>query len=477
MIGDYFFSAKSIGLSTVNRRKPQTLETAAKHNKREQSPECEWLAHVGKIDKLRKHENYRLSGAANSAGVVSLASHLMKVVGYTPRRHDYTQAMEIVFSLPTTTTIDAAQYFADCVAWCGNRFGADNVLSADVHSDQTAPHCHLLIAPIQAGRWVGSVLLEKGNYKDMRESFQRQVAEGYGLRTPEKLTGNRKAEAAAMVLKDIETHHGAVTASNLWQPLRHAIERDPAPFMESMGLVLADKPAKKMKTMHQIFQSPGKGAKRETLRPSRQTLKGIGAWGTTANPIGIEDSPGTDRQIEAANPEGIQQEVTYGAAKNQSLSCVGIAFPTASKQAKSGSDFQAPAKTMGASQAGPDPDGRTVERDFGAPDLPDHGSQVRAVGVAVNVAAVSNSCRQVTSGRKVLTLASMGTGKPDATNHQTSTTAETTRERDGEHAAGEWSEELGEFVKVLNGPAKTARATADGWVAAELETRGLRPLG
>ncbi len=165
----------------------------------------------------------------------------------------------------------------------------------------------------------------------------------------DKLTGCRKSDAVAMVLADIEAHHRGVIASNLWQPLRQAIERNPAPFIASMGLALADRSQAKRKTMAQIFTSPGKGAKRETLHLPKR------------NPIGI-DVKVTSRKSAPANPIGIDNEVE----NHQSLSCVGIAFPKRGFATPSIADSARSKDTE-----------RTVERDSDAPaqDLSDWDGQ------------------------------------------------------------------------------------------------------
>jgi hypothetical protein len=69
---------------------------------------------------------------------------------------------------------------------------------------------------------------------------------------------------------------------------------------------LENKPPANLKTMAQIFTSPGKGAKRETLHLPKR------------NPLGIDAQANKPAQ---GNPIGIQNK----GEKNQSLSCVGIA--------------------------------------------------------------------------------------------------------------------------------------------------------
>lgn len=46
-----------------------------------------------------------------------------------------------------------------------------------------------------------------------------------------------------------------------------------------------------------------------------------------------------------------------------------------------------------------------------------------------------------------------------------------TRERDGDHDAGRWCEELGEFIQASAPASRAARAAADAWAATSLEVR------
>lgn len=295
---------KSIGLSKLGGRKPCTLTGAAKHNKRELAQELETR---GRIDSHRISLNYSITVDENAADVVAKALQLMERIGTRPdkMRRDYCQAVEIVFSLPAETAIDTQRYFADCFKWCCLRFGNENILSADVHLDESTPHCHALIAPIQSGRWVGGKVIDRTNTKAMIGSFSKQVASVYGLKMVERLTGKRKGDAVAMVLKHIENNDRGLLQSSAWVAIRQAIEHNPAPFIAAMGIELADKPQAKLKTMEQIFTGAGKGAKRETLHLPKR------------NPIGIASQANNPAQ---ANPIAFKNK----GEKHRSLSCVGI---------------------------------------------------------------------------------------------------------------------------------------------------------
>ena len=299
MSADYLMAVKSIGLSKLGGRKPCTLAVAAKHNKRELAHELE---ERGRIDPERTRLNYSIVGAIDSAGVVAMASQLMESIGISPdkMRHDYCQALEFVFSLPANTTIDIERYFADCFEWCSERFGVENILSVDIHLDESTPHCHALIAPIQSGHWVGGKPIDRTNTKAMSESFSKQVASLYGLKMAERLTGKRKGDAVAKVLGHIENSDRELLQSSAWVAIRQAIERNPAPFLTAYGLELDNKQPTNLKTMAQIFTSAGKGAKRETLHLPKRNPIGIEARAN--KPTQANKPAQANKPIQANNP-------------------------------------------------------------------------------------------------------------------------------------------------------------------------------
>lgn len=354
MSADYLFAVKSIGLSKIGRRKPCTLDGAAKHNKRANPRELE---NRGRIDATRVPLNYCLAGAGTVAGIEAQAMRLMASINTSPEkmRRDYCQAIEVLFSLPIDPTFDLLQYFTECVEWCAAQFEMGNILSADVHLDEANPHCHVLIAPIQDGRWVGSKLIDRSNTHALRESFKAGVADRYGLRMVDKLAGKQKTDAVALVLEFIETHLKALIATPLWQPLRQCIERNPAPFVAALGLALRDKAPPKGKTMAQIFTSTGKGPKREgTLsnsKPIEFGAAGIADIAAPLNPIGNE--------VPLPSPLAVPND----APNNQSLSCVG--FDLARTDESPDPEPASLPKVVEERE-----DGHKVERDT---DHPDHG--------------------------------------------------------------------------------------------------------
>ena len=200
MAGDVaYFAAKTIGMSKVNGRKPCDLLTAARHNLREIQAE---MGSVGRIDPGRSATNAILAGPSDAAQVQALAVSLMAAAGLNPAamRRDHVQALEFVFSLPPSSGVDPAAYFARCLAWLAQALPLP-VLSAVSHADEVAPHLHVLLLPLADGIYAGGKPVERPKLLRLRESFFNVVAGPTGLqRESAKLRGEPKRWAVAAVL-------------------------------------------------------------------------------------------------------------------------------------------------------------------------------------------------------------------------------------------------------------------------------------
>lgn len=166
---DYFFAVGTIGLSK-QKVKPVSLLAAAKHNKREIKAE---FGLDGKFQSTTKNSNKVIAGPPTADEVVTLANSLMLEAGIDTNRlrKDYTQAIELIFSLPADTSIQCESYFQECVEWIRKIFGQGVVLSADIHNDESVPHCHVLVLPLRDGKRIGGALINRMALKKLTDSF------------------------------------------------------------------------------------------------------------------------------------------------------------------------------------------------------------------------------------------------------------------------------------------------------------------
>lgn len=106
------------------------------------------------------------------------------------------------------------EFFEDSVKWFSDRYGADRVLNATVHMDETTPHLHIGVMPItQDGRLSAKAIFTKTEMKAIQTEFTRDVGEKYGLeRGVEGSERTHLSEARFKEQKALEmaNEHGAI---------------------------------------------------------------------------------------------------------------------------------------------------------------------------------------------------------------------------------------------------------------------------
>jgi hypothetical protein len=287
------FAVKSISLSKIGGRKPCTLLQAARHNLREIQAE---LGAQGHINPARSPDNQVLEGPGTGAEVQALADGLMTPCGPQKLRRDHCQALEVLFSLSPNSPIQPGPYFQNCLAWLKQVLGLP-VLSAVLHTDEAAPHMHVLLLPVKANKHVGSQPIERAELKRLRTSFFDQVAGPAGLqRQQAKLYGATKQRAVAVVLFSCEERGLPAHLGALWHLLKAAIEREPLVALQALAIDPA-------------ALSPTAPVDAQTAAQKRYAPK----------PIGFADQ---QAQAETALCKPIGFETTP--IETQTLSCVGF---------------------------------------------------------------------------------------------------------------------------------------------------------
>lgn len=243
---------------------PRIVLDAARHNLREIQAERGPDSH---IDSRRTPENEVLAGPGSAAEVAALADQLMVRAGVDPKkfRLDGVRLVEVICSLPPDFKGDARAYFVDCLEWAGRHYaGAENIVSAVIHRDEAQLHLHVLLVPLQDGRMAGSQMASyyPAALKADQKSFHEEVASKHGLRRAARLSPANKAALSTAVTQHLRTQKDPAMTSQAWVAIRAAIDADPRPFAEALG-VAVEPPSKRMRTVAQIMTSPGRGPKRE----------------------------------------------------------------------------------------------------------------------------------------------------------------------------------------------------------------------
>lgn len=183
------------------------------HNNREHEPKTN-----PDVDMSRSEDNYDLIPCDNYKR--SIKEKLSNLVESSRAiRKDAVVVCNFIVT-SDNETMDALgadrqrEFFQDSVKWFSDRYGADRVLNATVHMDETTPHLHIGVMPItQDGRLSAKAIFTKIEMKAIQTEFARDVGEKYGLeRGVEGSERTHLSEARFKEQKALEmaNEHGAI---------------------------------------------------------------------------------------------------------------------------------------------------------------------------------------------------------------------------------------------------------------------------
>lgn len=231
---------------------------ALKHNKRTLQAERGAGAN---IDVTRTPLNYTLAGADTPQAIALHAKVQMVKAGIDMPRKNQVMAVEIIFSLPIDRqSQDTKPFFNDCCAWVKQTFVGE-LLSFDIHLDESAPHAHAIILPLINGKMQGNNLIGgKGNLMRLINLFYKQIASRYGLAkaSSKRLSVIDKQSLEKLVLTRLKAD--AAMQSSVWPCMRDAIHKDPIPYAQMLSIELEKSTCKPSKSFVDHRRSKGKGS-------------------------------------------------------------------------------------------------------------------------------------------------------------------------------------------------------------------------
>ncbi len=207
---------------------------AARHNLREFQLDA---AYCNNIDPTRVGQNSVLRGCTTAKGVANEAKTLMAEAGVKATRKDAVLALEIIFCLSPESEINRDAFFDDSVIWSEKFFGVP-VISAVVHNDEAAPHCHVLLLPLIGGRMIGSDLMGgRAKLQAMQGDFHSQVGKKYGLTRQKheaRVCAKTRKAAVELAFDMLETNSGLT--DEVLNALLAPHFQNPAPLLNALGL-------------------------------------------------------------------------------------------------------------------------------------------------------------------------------------------------------------------------------------------------
>lgn len=107
----------------------------------------------------------------------------------TAPRHDAVRLLEFMLTYTGSTDsnlFDQEEWEKENVKWLTDQFGADNIISAVCHYDETTPHIHAIVIPMVDGRLSAyHYLTNKHSYRSLQDDYGEKMSR-FGLKRGEK---------------------------------------------------------------------------------------------------------------------------------------------------------------------------------------------------------------------------------------------------------------------------------------------------
>ena len=100
-------------------------------------------------------------------------------------------------------TAKQREFFEDCVKFFADKYGAENIISAVVHMDETTPHLHLNLVPITGGKLCSKDLFSPKKLSMLQSELAEVVAKKWGLKRGKIGSAARHVEAAEYTANEI----------------------------------------------------------------------------------------------------------------------------------------------------------------------------------------------------------------------------------------------------------------------------------
>ncbi len=438
------------------------IVTAAKHNLREILAELDGNQDAA-IDPSRTPLNYILRGPATAASVASEARTLMAAAGIATLRKDALRGIEIIFSLPAGTTVDQRAFFDDALSWAEQWFSVP-ILSAIVHNDEAAPHCHVILLPLVDGRMRGSELMgNRMKIMAMQGDFQTKVGQRYGLArqaAPARPSAAHRQQAIDVALAVLEANSGL--QAGLLRLLLEPHKANPEPLLLALGIAM---PAARPKTKRaDTFAGI-------MTRPCKPERKPIGV--ARSKPIGFmsDSMPKSEQplscvgvaEVAALNSTDFQHQTASGSTGTQQ------AIEPASSSTRRDLPGSAPATssasgtTSGTPTALTDIDVASTPGYFQTVSLAQHPAERGAGNFSDTPSAPGIETPELVFSTPERGPVRPVAGRPASASPAThDAPGNYTRQRHTEQPAEHWDSERGEFMPATGPPsARTLRNTLE----------------
>ena len=337
------------------------------------------------------------------------------------------------------------------------------ILSAIVHNDEAAPHCHVILLPLVDGRMRGSELMgNRIKIMAMQGDFQAKVGQRYGLArqvAPARPSAAHRQQAIDAALAVLEANSGL--QAGLLRVLLEPHKANPEPLLLALGIAM---PAVKPKTKRaDTFAGI-------MTRPCKPERKPIGV--ARSKPIGfVSDSmPKSEQPLSCV---GVAEVAALKSTdfQHQTASCstdTQQAIEPASASTRRDRPGSAPAASSASSSTASgtptalaDIDAASTPGYFQTVSLAQHQAEAEAGNFSGIPSASGTEPAELVSSAPERGPVRPAPGRPASTSPAAhDMPGNYTRQREADQPAEHWDSERGEFMPATGPPSARTLRTA-----------------
>ena len=187
----------------MKKLKRQSVGNVERENERDQTYE----AKNPKIDLSRTRNNYHIVGPPASYldfinGRIASLNLKRRVRSDAIYMNTFVlgSGHEFFEGMPTAKQ---REFFEYCVKFFADKYGAENIISAVVHMDETTPHLHLNLVPITGGKLCSKDLFSPKKLSMLQSELAEVVGKKWGLKRGKIGSAARHVEAAEYTANEI----------------------------------------------------------------------------------------------------------------------------------------------------------------------------------------------------------------------------------------------------------------------------------
>ena len=201
------------------------------------------------IDPARTTLNYNLA-PAHPCGQVDFINDRIASLGLKRKvRKDAIRMCDCVLTMPKSLDPSRErEFFEDAYAFLANRYGAENVVSAYVHMDESMPHMHFAWVPVtEDGRLSAKDVVTRSELRTLHTDLQKSLEKAMGCQVDVLIPEDRRQEKAAKYVGLAEFKAASAAAQKARDGAAAAVAQEKTAKAEAERAEVAQKAAESRK--------------------------------------------------------------------------------------------------------------------------------------------------------------------------------------------------------------------------------------